>query len=254
MQVRVCPKCGAENRPDRASCSNCYTSLEAVAETEAKPRPVPTQPRAEAPNQPVSASPLTGPAVTAGPTPADNYAPPPGAPSPYGPPPSFERRLAPTSRGPNWIAIILTIVILAGAGCGGWWAYNKFVKPSPEAVIQKMIDAAKEGDYDKFKSCLSQDSISLMNMQVGENEEAARAAMKRSASNEQTAKITGTTYEDGGKTAVVSMVSTKPLPAGMPESMKTTEMVLLREDGQWKLDLKSTMARMMKKVFSSMGR
>lgn len=258
MQVKVCPKCGAENKPDKASCSGCYSSLEGVVETEAKARPAPepTQPQAQAPPpaQPLGQSPLSGPATPTGPTPADNYAPPPGAPSPYGAPMTFpERRSAPASRGPNWGAIALVIVLLAGAGFGGWWAYNKFFKPSPEAVVQKMIDATKAGDYDMLKSCLSQSSVSMMSMSVGEDEQAAREQMKKSAGKDPATKITGTTYEDDGKTAVVSMESTKPLPAGMPASMKTTEMVLLREEGQWKVDLVATSARMMKKIFGGKG-
>ena len=36
MQVSVCPKCGRENQPARASCFNCYTSLGAVVPTESK--------------------------------------------------------------------------------------------------------------------------------------------------------------------------------------------------------------------------
>lgn len=253
MQVKVCPKCGAENKPDKASCSGCYASLEDVAETEATPRPAAAPSQPQEPRPPAAASPLSGPATVEGQTPTGYFAPLPDAPRPDGPV-LRERRPAPAGRGPNWGAIVLVIVLLAGAAYGGWWGYNKYVKPSPEAVVQKMIDATTEGDYDKLKSCLSQSSLSTLNMMVGSDEQAAREAMKKSAGSKVAARIVGTTtYEDGGKIAVVSAESTSPLPPNVPASFKTTETVLLREDGQWKIDLAATSARMMQKVRKMLG-
>jgi hypothetical protein len=255
MQVKVCPKCGAENRPDKASCSGCYTSLEGVAETEAQPRPAPTQPQAQPrppaqpqaqmppAAQPLGASPLSGPAGPAGPTgptPADNYAAPPGAPSPYGPTPTYsERRSAPASRGPNWGAIVgVLILLLGGGGFAGWWFFLR--APGPEAVVQKMIDAQKAGDRETFKSCFSASSISLLSMAPG-GADAVMDAMMKQTPNEKPGKIISTTYEDNGATAIVTVASNQ-----------TNELVLIKDNGQWKLDLMASGMRKMKKAGMSM--
>lgn len=256
MQVKVCPKCGVENKPDKASCSNCYTSLESVDETEAKPRSAPVQ-SAEASSsdqpqaQPLSASPLAGPEAPAGPTPADNYAPPPGAPSPYGPAPTFERRPAPARGGPSWVGIILAIVILAAAGYGGWWAYNKYLKPGPEQVVRNFMDAGKARDFEKMKACLSKGTINMMQMASGEEE--MRRSFESGGSSGFEGEITACTYDESNSSlAYVNLVPTdkKSLAPGAT----SVEIVCCKEDGKWKIDLMATVMRMVKKVYGNMGR
>lgn len=112
VRVKVCPKCGSENKPDKASCSGCYASLEGVVQTEGAHR------AASAPDQPVqsrppAAQPLGQSASSSpGAMPSSNYAPP-GAPSSYGP--TFSERRQPTKQPMNWGAIIFVILILAEA-------------------------------------------------------------------------------------------------------------------------------------------
>ena len=253
MKVKVCPKCGAENKPDKASCSGCYSSLEDVAETEAKPRPAAAPSQPQEPRPPAAASPLSGPATVEGQTPAGYFAPPPGAPSPYGP--TFpERRPAPISRGPNWGAIVVVIVLLAGAGYGGWWGYNKYFK-GPDKVVGQFLDAMKAGDYDKFKSCLNQHSINLLQNQIQKmpgGEALIREELKKEANQQMGGKITGVTYDE--KNADLAYVALEPTnKAQLPPSMTSFDIVCSKEDGQWKVDLEATSLRMISKAAAARG-
>lgn len=144
--------------------------------------------------------------------------------------------------GPNWGAIIFVILLLGGAAFAGWWF---FLKPAgPEAAVQRMVDALNEGDWDKMKSCYTQSSVSLFAM-IGD--EKMREVFAKSKGKDLGAKITKTTYEDDGKTAVVEVES--PNGQGTMLAMKSQELVLLQESGQWKIDIKSTAMRMQKKMY-----
>jgi hypothetical protein len=61
--------------------------------------------------------------------------------------------------------------------------------------------------------------------------------------NKQGGKIIGTTYENNGDTAVVEIEPTSK--SQLPPGMTKTEMVLIKEDGKWKMDMMATSARMM---------
>lgn len=242
MQVKVCPKCGAENRPDKAACSGCYSSLEGVPETEGKPKPASTGPAAERPTTegPPAAQPLGG---IGSPAPNPNYAPP-GGPSTYRPP-TFNERSQPIKQGPNWGAIVLVVLLIAGAAFAGWWF---FLKPAgPEKVVQQMIDASKAGDYEKMKACFSQSTINMIQMTPG-GEEAAKQSLQGKSSRQYDGKITGVTYDD--KNSSLAYVALEPAnKAQLPPGMTSVEVVCSKENGQWKVDLMGTTMRMMRKMF-----
>jgi len=247
MQVRLCPKCGSENKPEKASCSGCYASLESVAPTEAREKPaVQAKPAAQ---QLQAAQPLSspGPGAAGGGPPTPNYGPPPGAPSySYGPAPN-ERRSAPVKKGPNWGAIVLVVLLLGGAAFAGWWF---FLKPgSPEAMVQKFVNASTARDYDALKSCLSQEDVVAIGALPG-GEQALRnswdQAAKQSASQDASYDVVKTTYENSGSTAVVEI---KPKDQSKMPPGTTKEIVLVQENGKWKVDMKATAMRMMKKMF-----
>jgi hypothetical protein len=232
MLVKVCPKCGSENSPSKASCSGCYASLEGVPETEGKERPAATPP------QPPQNPPST-------PQPLGQNGPRPAATS-YSPP--FNERRQPVKQGPNWGAIVLVLLLLGGAAFGGWWL---FLKPaSPEAVVKKFNNATVTGDFDAFRSCLSEhQATALVNGPGGE--QASRDALKRIAKQvagkDTSYEVVKTTYENSGSLAVVEI---KPNDTSrMSPGMTTSEMVLVRESGQWKVDTRATTMRMIKKLF-----
>jgi len=239
MLIKVCPKCGSENKLGKASCSGCYASLEGVPETEGKERPA-AAPPPPAPSPPSTPEPLGK--SEPGAMPSSNFMPPPGAPSSYGP--TFNERRQPVKQGPNWGAIILVILLLAGAAFGGWWFFLR--TPSPESVVRKFMDANTAGDYDAFRSCLRQDEVAAMG-----GEQALRGMMKkaaeRAAGKDTSYEVVKTTYENSDALAVVEI---KPKDtSSMPPEMTTMEMLLVQEDGKWKVDLKATGMRMMKKLF-----
>ncbi len=247
MQVLVCPKCGMENKTGKASCSGCYASLAGVAETESKQQPTPAataaprprpQPEAQAPAQP-----LGGGLGSPDGSPAPNYAPPSGAPNTYGP--MFNERRQPIKQGPNWGAIFLVILVIAGGGFAGWWF---FMKPAgPDKVVQRLIDASKAGDYEKMKACLSQSTINMLQMIPG-GEEQAKRAMQSQASRQFDGKITGVTYDD--KNNSLAYVALEPLDKRqLPPGLTSIDIVCTKENGQWKVDQQMTGIRMIRKMF-----
>jgi|YNPNPStandDraft_1061719.scaffolds.fasta_scaffold00003_81 hypothetical protein len=252
MQVRVCPKCGAENRQDRASCSNCYATLaevelpesnvahsapkttkasDATVQSEIRPRPI-TEPGL----QPLAGVPLTG--ETPPPQPSGRtYSPPIG--------PSFARptreSAAPRSMRPNWGAIILVIILIGGGAFAGWWF---FLKPKdPAAVVQKMLNAAKAKDIEKAKECLSQSSLNMIKSIPG-----GEKMFLQGPGSSQDAEILGTTYE--GDKAIVE-IKPKEQRQNMPPELSTVDIVLVKEDKEWKVDFGETMGRLMSKAFKS---
>lgn len=240
MLIKLCPKCGLENRLGKASCSGCYASLEGVPETEGKERPAVT-PRPPAQRPPSTPQPL-GQSRPPGEMPDASSMPPPGAPPSYGP--TFNERRPPVKQGPNWGAIILVILLLAGAAFGGWWFFLK--TPSPESVVRKYMDANTAGDYDAVKSCLRQDEVVALENRPG-GEQAARERMKQGAGRNMGGDVLKTTYENSGSLAVVEI---KPKDqSGMPPGITSVDALLVQEDGKWKIDLKATGMRAIKKAF-----
>jgi len=162
-----------------------------------------------------------------------------------------ERRSASISRGPNWVAIILTIVILAGAGCGGWWAYNKFIKPGPEQVVQNFMEAGKARNFEKMKDCLSQKTINMMQM-AGDEEEMRRSVESGNLGGFD-GKIIGCTYDESNSN--LAYVGLKPTNRkALPPGATSVEIACCKEDGSWKIDLMATMMRIVKKTYERMGR
>lgn len=209
MEVKVCPQCAQENRSDRPFCSECKTSLVEVQ---------PTQSAA---------------------------APPSSAPNTYGP--AFqERPSVPYKRGLNWGAIVLVVVILCGAGFAGWWAYNKYMKPGPDKVVQQFIDASKAGDFDKMKACLCQSMVNMIDSIPGAEQQAKRQ-MTSGGSNQFDGRITGVTYDPSNSD--LAYINLEPATANpsLP-GMRNIEIVCCKENGAWKIDFNATGLRAMAKA------
>lgn len=249
MQIKKCPKCSAENRPHRASCSNCYNSLEEVAITTIEEREQvldQTQP-----SQPTK--PSTPPNEQ--PRPKENpYGPPPGAPRPGFRPPMRQ--------GPNWGAIILVIsllmiLLLVGVAFVGW---QFFMKPlPPDRVVQEFLQAAKDSDYDKFKSHLTAESIDLAIKDggIGITADALKKQASMNGTFEPSTIIYGKPIFEGDNKAIVTVEpkDKPPLLPGMPPQLANMkgEFVLLRENGQWKVDLKLTIQRTLDNIMKMGG-
>jgi hypothetical protein len=257
VQVKICPKCKAENKLSNASCSKCYASLEGALSSEV---PDPVVPEAQQDTQ--SAQPQIGSAPPAptigaapgmptvgGPPPAEGPPPATGA-NPYGPPPSavytppMRENSRPIRQGPDVGAIVLLIVLLAGAGFGAWWF---FLKPKgPEQVVSAFMEATKSGDLEKMKTCLASSSRKLFEMPgVAEGFKRGFEYAKSHGGNpdDKQYKYGPTTFEGDSK-AVVQVSESKSDGSAAGE---TQDMVLVKEEGKWGIDFQETMTRALAK-------
>jgi len=172
--------------------------------------------------------------VTGGPSPA--AAPPPtGGPSPYGSPPSVYsppvRESKPVRQGPNVVAIVLIILLIGGAGFGGWWFLTR--AQSPAEVVGGFVEAVKAGDGTKAKSFLTAGNV----RDLERPGPAAVFAKNLERGKDQHYEI-GDTTNEGDSTAVVKLDVT------MADNRNSHEdLVLVKEEGKWKIDLQQTFIR-----------
>lgn len=221
MEVRKCPKCGAENKAANVTCSTCYASMEGGSLAESQIN-----------DEPIAAPQQSTPGVERF-TPIFN-----DAPSP-----------APKKSAP--IGTIVAIVVVLGAAFAGWWL---FMRPKgPEQVVLGFVEATNLGDYEKIKPFLSEGTINMIEGMPGAKEGLARGLrMNHSMKGENAksaVKIIKTTYEgDDNNKAIVEAESLDKADqtSGMDPKQ---EIVLVREDKEWKIDLMGTMQRMMQKMF-----
>lgn len=208
MDVKICPKCKAQNRATNAACSSCYASLDGVAVTQAEapqlriqnpppPRP-PKQPQAAPPTQQMPpASPLQGPAPTQqfGPpqqTQIGSMPPPPGVPAPtqaFAPQGGMPGQPVPGQGLPpvkkkspaGIVALVLgLIVVVIGGGVfalmqSGLMGGESRPTESVEKVATAFLDAKKNNDYDTCKPYLSEASIEKLNSTIFNSKQAQSA-------------------------------------------------------------------------------
>lgn len=177
MQVKVCPKCKAQNRPTSAACSNCYSSLEGVQVTEGTAPPVaastaPAAPRparsAAAPTQQmgVPTQTMAAPQQTQMGVPAQTQmgqmSPPPGRPMPPG---AYQTHPQP-KRAPVGIIVVVILVVCAALGVMVFAVSRSgFFKPdpppteSPEKAMLAFLEAKKTEDMAKCQPYLSEYSV-----------------------------------------------------------------------------------------------
>ena len=237
MKVKVCAKCGAENKESNESCSSCYASLAGVEFTESTKEPMVLPPAAQRPAEPRKAE---TPAPTAQTPPAGG---PGGAPS-YTP--IYRERPAPVKQGSSVALIVVILILLAGGAAAGWWFFLR--TPSPGEVVQRFVAASEGNDPEKIKSYLSQSTLNMPGFAEG-FARGKELAAKHSKSTQPTkgqevrVKILGTVYEGADKnTAIVTCEpeDKSKIPAGMNAKQ---EIVLVKEEGKWKIDLMATIQR-----------
>jgi len=143
---------------------------------------------------------------------------------------------APVRRGPKWGVIAIALVLIVGAGAfAGWWFLLR--APSPASVVQRFIDSAKAGDYDRMISCLTRKSATAFIKESG-GKQGVRREMEEGRKDFLQSRVFGATYRNGGKIALVKMeTKTKE---GSAVSTDTTDIVMVREDSRWKIDFDAT--------------
>lgn len=218
MQVKICPKCNARNRPASAACSNCYSTLEGVQVTEeqapqvavpaapAAPRP-PKAPAAPAqPTQQMAAPPQAPPGVPAQ-TQMGGPIPPPHGAQPM-PPGAFQ--VAPQRRSPVGIIIAVVLGALVVFGAIGYALMNSpFVKggppptESPEKVMLAFLEAKKTEDFAKCKPYLSSRSIEIVNNTLGSKQARSAGFTIKDSADWALFGISPTSREMAGKVITV---------------------------------------------------
>lgn len=227
MQVRICPKCKAENKFSSASCCKCYASLEGAEVKEAPDPVVPEIVQKPPPHHPRSAE-IPPPAAppSAGP---NDYGPPPL----YAEPPGLSKR--PVKSGPGAGFIVFLVIVLAAAGFAGWWFLMK--PKTPEQVVTAFIAAGEKGDPAEIKLYLCAGSKDVMDRPDAGN-------MFKSGSK---IKVGETTFE-GDSTAVVQITPDQSSSDPMMKELGTLPLVLVKEQGKWLIDLQESEKRMMAKI------
>ncbi len=247
MEVKLCEKCGAENKIDNEVCSSCYASLVGAKVVQSTKEPVvvsQVQPRAPRPSQPQA------PAAT---TPQNQvYGPPPGA-SAVGPPPQgmFTERRPPVKQrsGGGALAFIIILILVAGGAAAGWWFYLR--PPSPEQVMRTFITASVDMDAEKAKSCLTKDSLNVPG--VAESFTQIGNAGDKPDPKSVQFEIKETTYEGAEKSTAVVNVNFK-LPEKVSTKVDSLDIpfVLLQEEGRWKIDARQSQQRMIQSLMQQM--
>lgn len=184
MQVKVCPKCKAENRPTNAACSSCYASLESVIATESSaPAPVRTQP--------VGAAKPRTPAATA-PMPTQQM---PAAQQTQmgtmGPPPGMQQMVMPAKRhssaGIVVLVIFLCVVVIGAFGFAlsksGLLKTDPIPTEPPQQVVLKFLAAKKTRSLAKVEPYLSQSSIEMIKNTFGSRQAQSAGFGKRDAAS-----------------------------------------------------------------------
>lgn len=233
MEVRVCPKCKAQNRSTSAACSNCYSSLESVPVTEGTapqmsapvaPRPPRTATPTAAPTQQMGAPPQAQQMGVPPQTQMGVAAPPPGRPLPPG-----AYQTAPKSKSP--VGIILVVLFIALAAVGGLaFAVMKsgFFKPdappteSPQKVMLAFLEAKKTEDLTKVEPYLSENSKNII---------------KNTLSSKQ-AQSAGFTSKDSANMVLWSMTPTS-------EEMRDTQIVVNEMKGDRDADQHTAIVNVM---------
>jgi hypothetical protein len=171
MQVKVCPKCGAENREASAACSNCYSSLDGVSPTESTKASQPIQPRpavarppkttpAPAPTQQMPASSQQTQMGTAGP--------PPGMPQRL-PDGAYVVQPKRTSTA-LIVVIVLAIVFVVFGGIGyliasqlGLLGTEPAPTEQPDKVVLAFLEAKRTRAITRVEPYLTEESLDLIN-------------------------------------------------------------------------------------------
>jgi len=249
MKVKVCPKCGAESKEDRESCSNCYASLSAVEPTESTNQPIIVGSRpGRAPRPPKSESQPSGPAEPTHPQGSNLEGM--GIESSGRSPFYYREPPAVVSRRSNVGLLVFVLILLAGVGFAGWWFFLK--QPSPAQVVQGFINACEAQDAEKAKSFLCKSTLNIPGVAEGFTKgfAAARKLGKDNHSSTSTGriKLLSTSYTGTDKsTAIVASQSMDE--KGEPIQPELTfDWVLIKEDGAWKIDLVTTVQKMFVKA------
>lgn len=254
MDVRVCPRCGTENKKSYISCSNCRTSLANVPVSQGEgdatsldttqrtaPAPAAAPPAVQAPSRPPA---------------------PPGVGSQQSP----GYRSEPVKLGPGPLPIVIVCVVIAGLiAAAALMGNRKNHPPKPlvaaDQVVISFLQAKKTRKFDKVKPYIDQESIDLVETSFS-GRQAESAGITRKEVEEmlvfgvgpkfdelENATMTAQVVEDkefDGETRALVRATVSPKFSGGLQIDLESEYVLVNEAGKWKVSLPESNRRMMK--------
>lgn len=221
QQVKICPKCKAQNEITNGPCKQCGESLAGVYPTFNRPQNSESAPIGGMPGGPIGA-------YSPSPRPASN-------------------------NGSAVFGWIVALLIIGGAAFGGWWF---FMKPlAPDQVVTKFLEAAIQQDFDKIRPYITNSDIDSMGGEEAAKTSFANGAKDVATSKDKLPKIGEVTYENEN-TAVVAIIDDTGSDPTSQELIKLgfkPSIVTVREDGKWKVSMQQTQqkfAQEMMRIFT----
>lgn len=260
MQVKKCPKCGAENKHTNTLCCKCYVSIENAPISIVDDKPVPklikkaVQPPKETSENPEGIEKRPEAKTNISSTTIQN--PYPSAPSVPVPQPqyanSFSEKKKTDKTGIGVAAVMIALALCAVAYIG-WWFYSYYTKPlQPADVVLRLSDPLVMGNYNTLKKYLSQSTNNALLAKYGSEQGVSRYLkanlLNNIAVNGYGRRIqTGETTYENKDTALVEIVQPPDKKAKMSQLLGRDfkiQFVVVREDGQWKVNVIETSRRL----------
>jgi hypothetical protein len=267
MQVKKCPKCGAENKPANTSCSKCYAAIDNVPLTESKAADesaVAAAPRAAQPGPPPAA------ARPMPPAPGHAASVPPQTPASVRPgvereAPPIRITIGPPHRKPYALIAVVALVV-AGAVTGTIVLTRpKPPPPAPEVpankVVLSFLEAKKTKRVSECQPYMSKASIDFLHRAFGTKQARSAGFDEQEVAQMYLFRVAPTKEDMSHCTVAAVLVpdakveEETDLPTAVVHvsldnqdkysMMLQTEFdfVLVAEDSQWKVDLLMTAHR-----------
>jgi hypothetical protein len=138
-----------------------------------------------------------------------------------------------------WLALIIVVVVGMAVA-----SYIFLLKPGPDQVVKQYLAAENAQDYKLIKTLLTKESAAMLppDDQLPKPDPAKKQNMP--------AFDIGKAKTEGGKTSVPVTVQASQ-DMGMPA--QTIDVIVVKEEGKWKIDLKATLQQAMEKAMSGGG-
>lgn len=130
--------------------------------------------------------------------------------------------------------IVVIVVVVAAAAAAGWYF---ILRPTPQRAVKAYLRAAEAGDTAAMEAMLSADTLKLLNI-IGGGAASANA-MKAPVPTEATYTLGETKIEGDKATVFVEYAGNAAAPSTVQG--QGVAFVVVKEDGQWKIDLLPTL-------------
>jgi len=141
---------------------------------------------------------------------------------------------------------LIIMLVIAGVVVVGMAAatYLFLLKPGPDQVVRKYLAAQATGDYATLKTLLAKSSVDAL---FPPGQPLPKPDKNATVPDMEIGKATVT----GDKATVPVKVKQGQATFGMPE--QTLDMILIKEGGEWKVDLQATVEEAYKKIMGGQG-